>query len=463
MKKLIFIILILFCYTAWAQATFIIETIPDYTPPEDFIYIAGSFNDWNGGDDTYQMYKNTNDQWQVILEGFASGSYIEYKFTRGSWNKVEKGPNGEEIPNRQFTFGNGDTIYIVIENWADMNPNLSTAAENVVIMDDEFYMPQLDRYRRIWLYLPPDYETSGQSYPVIYMHDGQNLFDAYTSGYGEWEVDETLNDIFGRGHAVPIVVGIDHGGSARVDELTPWYNSAYGGGEGDEYLAFIVETLKPYIDTTYRTLPDRENTGIMGSSLGGLISTYGAIKYQDVFSRSGPFSPAYWINNDSIWDFITAAGFQQDVMFYQNVGELEGDDYIDLMYQMRNKLIATGFHNVMSKLIPDAAHNEQTWRDDFEEAYFWLFREYADIPEIDRDAKYISVFPNPCSNILSIKGLANLNIQLIEIINNYGQTMKQVKNYSSDSGLDISELPTGSYLVKVITDKHSYTAKFIKR
>jgi len=233
--------------------------------------------------------------------------------------------------------------------------------------------------------------------------------------------------------------------------------------EGDEYLAFIVETLKPYIDTTYRTLPDRENTGIMGSSLGGLISTYGAIKYQDVFSRSGPFSPAYWINNDSIWDFITAAGFQQDVMFYQNVGELEGDDYIDLMYQMRNKLIATGFHNVMSKLIPDAAHNEQTWRDDFEEAYFWLFREYADIPEIDRDAKYISVFPNPCSNILSIKGLANLNIQLIEIINNYGQTMKQVKNYSSDSGLDISELPTGSYLVKVITDKHSYTAKFIKR
>jgi len=65
MKKLIFIILILFCYTAWAQATFIIETIPDYTPPEDFIYIAGSFNDWNGGDDTYQMYKNTNDQWQL--------------------------------------------------------------------------------------------------------------------------------------------------------------------------------------------------------------------------------------------------------------------------------------------------------------------------------------------------------------------------------------------------------------
>jgi predicted alpha/beta superfamily hydrolase len=322
MKKVLFLVILLapviFNEPLRAQATFILESIPEYTPEDDFIYMAGDFNGWNPGDINHKLVKNNEGLWETVLDGFPDGITLEYKFTRGNWSTVEKGPDGEEIENRSFTFGNGDTVVIIVENWADFGGGgNSTAAENVIIMDDEFYMPQLERTRRIWLYLPPDYDESDRYYPVLYMHDGQNLFDEITSYAGEWEVDETLNELAQQGYQVPIVVGIDNGGAFRIDELTPWYNDEYdAGGQGDEYIDFIVETLKLHIDENYRTLPDAENTGIMGSSLGGLISWYGTLKYPSVFSKSGIFSPAYWINYDSIWNYLHQNSQNEGMRFY---------------------------------------------------------------------------------------------------------------------------------------------------
>jgi hypothetical protein len=276
-KHLLFVFIsITITFTASAQVTFIIDSIPAYTPPEDTLYIAGDFQGWNPGDPAFALTKNANGKWFITAEAAPAGTTIQYKFTRGDWGRVEKGPNGEEIPNRVYTFGNADTVHHIVYNWADFGGGgTSTAADNVHVMDDEFYMPQLDRYRRIWVYLPPDYEETEDHYPVIYMHDGQNLFDASTSFVGEWEVDETLNDLFDEGYKVPIVVGIDNGGTERINEYTPWVNPGYGGGQGNLYLEFIVETLKPHIDQYYRTLPGRDHTAIWGSSLGGLISQYG--------------------------------------------------------------------------------------------------------------------------------------------------------------------------------------------
>ena len=111
------------------------------------------------------------------------------------------------------------------------------------------------------------------------MHDGQNLFDKNTSGYGEWKVDEALDKLYREKGLKLIVVGIDHGGSERLNEYSPFKNEKYGGGKGDAYLDFVVNTLKPYIDSNYRTLSDKKNTGIMGSSMGGLISHYAALKF----------------------------------------------------------------------------------------------------------------------------------------------------------------------------------------
>ncbi len=228
----------------------------------------------------------------------ASTGTIQYKFTRGGWSKVEGDANGNPRPNRAFTYGNGQTVNIEILSWEDLDGSsgTSTAAPNVQILSTSFAMPQLNRTRRIWLYLPPDYQTGNRRYPVIYMHDGQNLFDNTTSFSGEWGIDETLNQLFPTDSGA-IVVGIDNGGSDRTNEYSPWMNPQYGGGQGDLYARFIVETLKPYIDQNFRTKPEREFTATIGSSMGGLISYYLGLKHQQVFSKIGIFSPSFWFSS----------------------------------------------------------------------------------------------------------------------------------------------------------------------
>ena len=169
-------------------------------------------------------------------------------------------------------------------------------------MDSAFFIPQLNRYRRIWIYLPADYATSQKHYPVLYMHDGQNLFDEATTAYGnEWGVDEILDSLTAKGKPGCIVVGIDNGGAARMSEYNPYEFTWRGGSttekflpQGNQYCSFLATTLKPFIDKKFRTLPAKENTLIAGSSMGGLISYYAALNYPQVFGKAGVFSPAFW-------------------------------------------------------------------------------------------------------------------------------------------------------------------------
>jgi len=197
------------------------------------------------------------------------------------------------------------TYEFKVYHWRDYVEETGLGTHTIVgnIITFKMKIPQLDnRERRIWVYLPPDYNQSNRRYPVLYMHDGQNLFDQATSFAGEWQVDETLERLFKEKGFAIIVVGIDNGGERRIDEYSPWVNSEYGrGGEGDAYVRFIVETLKPYIDSKYRTLPNE--TGIMGSSLGGLISIYAGFKYPEVFKYVGAMSPAFWFNPE-IYEFV---------------------------------------------------------------------------------------------------------------------------------------------------------------
>lgn len=446
-----------------AQVTFVIDSIPDYTPPGDVLYIAGDFNGWNPGDVNHMLSKNNDGLWESTIDGFPDGITIQFKFTRGDWGTVEKGTSGEEIDNRTYTFGNDSTVHLIIYNWADNNGGgNSTAAENVTIMDEDFYMPQLDRTRRIWVYLPPDYDETMKNYPVLYMHDGQNLFDELTSFAGEWEVDETLNNLADEGYRVPIVVGIDNGGVDRIDELTPWFNPSWGGGQGDEYMAFIVETLKPHIEANYRTLTGRENTGIMGSSLGGLISVYGALKYQYVFSKCGSFSPAYWINNDSIWDFIALIGRQDDIRFYQNIGEFEQQTSIELLLQMEDSLRSIGFSNIFSKVIAGGEHNEATWRDDFREAYLWLFDGYAN--RIGESiAEPLLIAPNPVDDFLVIQNwdLNKEKMSEYRITDSLGKSVQS--RVLRNARIKVKNLVPGMYILTIESDQQVYTGKFIKQ
>jgi len=243
----------------------------------------------------------------------------------------------------------------------------SSASKNVSTFTIE--APQLKTTKKIWIYLPEDYSATAKKYSVIYMHDAQNLFDSKTAYSGEWNVDEKLDSL----KAPVIVVGIEHGNDKRIDELTPFKNEKYGGGNADNYLDFIVKTLKPYIDKNYRTKPKAKNTIIMGSSLGGLVSYYATLKYPETFGKAGVFSPSFWFSNDIYT--LTEKAPKIKTKIYFLCGDKESDDMVKDMTKMERLLDTKRcycLHLTKSKIVKGGEHNEKLWRDGFVKAVLWL-------------------------------------------------------------------------------------------
>jgi predicted alpha/beta superfamily hydrolase len=252
------------------------------------------------------------------------------------------------------------------------DPVVHTVTGSLLVLE-QLHSPQLDNQRDILAYLPPLYDTTDRRYPVIYMHDGQNLFDAATSFVGEWQVDETLENLAGEGIEA-IAVGILNIPEQRLHELSPFQESR-SKGLGDVYLRFIVETVKPLIDTSFRTLAQREHAGILGSSMGGLTSLYGYLAYPEVFGFAGVFSPSFDFGSSAIFHFVEQAANIPPGRIYIDVGTNEGGNiikdpaeipefsrgYLQSVQKMRDLLIAkgcTGLHYVEE---PDAVHNEAAW------------------------------------------------------------------------------------------------------
>lgn len=236
----------------------------------------------------------------------------------------------------------------------------------------EIDAPQLQTKKKIWVYLPLNYEKSTKKYPVIYMHDAQNLFDAAASFGDEWNIDETLDSL----KAKVIVIGIEHGNEKRFEELTPYKNEIRGGGNADLYLDFIVKTLKPQIDSTYRTKTNAKNTCIWGSSLGGLVSFYATLKYPDVFGKVGCFSPAFWINKEAIFQKMENTP-EFNTKIYLLCGDNEGKENMVANMKEMETLINSKRCECKklnkSVIIKGGEHNEKLWRNAFAKAYLWLF------------------------------------------------------------------------------------------
>jgi predicted alpha/beta superfamily hydrolase len=253
------------------------------------------------------------------------------------------------------------------------NARAHTASPNVHVLPEPLTIPGLDRQRTIRIYLPPGYTTEKKRYPVLYMHDGQNLFDDATSFLGEWGVDETLDALAKSRHFQLIVVGIDNGAENRIHELSAWDSPKYGKGDGRQYTAFIVDVLKPYVDKHYRTKPDRANTAIMGSSLGGLISHYAIYQYPQVFGKAGILSPAYWYAPE-VFDYTAARSLPADAKLYFYAGGKEGEEMLPEFNRM-TKLIRSKIRaeNISVRIDPEAKHNEAAWRSEFPHAVSWLF------------------------------------------------------------------------------------------
>ncbi|MGH8854718.1 MAG: alpha/beta hydrolase [Telluria sp.] len=250
----------------------------------------------------------------------------------------------------------------------------STALPGVSLLGAPLEMPGLARKRQLRLYLPPGYATSGKRYPVLYMHDGQNLFDAATAYAGEWKVDETLDALAREGKLELIVVGIDNGGEKRMTELNAWTNARFGTAEGREYTDFVVKTVKPLVDGKYRTLPGREHTAIMGSSMGGLASHYALAQYPQVFSKAGVFSPAYFTAQPS-FGFVASKPVPKDARVYLLMGEKEGPEMVGDVKRMADVVRKSGHPaaNTKLKIVPGAEHNEAFWAGELREALLWMF------------------------------------------------------------------------------------------
>jgi predicted alpha/beta superfamily hydrolase len=251
----------------------------------------------------------------------------------------------------------------------------STKADNVHILEKEFIIEGLnDISHKVWLYLPPNYDATEDNYPVIYMHDAQNLFDDATSFVGEWGVDETLNALYEKTGKGFIVVGIENGGEKRMEEYTPWKHPKHGGGKGDIYVDFLANELKPYIDKTYRTKTSAESTAIIGSSLGGFISFYGGLKHPTSFGKIGALSTSFWFS-DKINDFAKENGNQQNTKMYLLVGGKEGDTMVPDTENMAALLVSIGFPkgNIKTKIVADGKHKESFWKAEFLEVIKFLY------------------------------------------------------------------------------------------
>lgn len=202
------------------------------------------------------------------------------------------------------------------------------------------------------------------------MHDGQNLFDNATSYSGEWGIDEYLDSIFSLGEKEVIVVGIDNGLSKRMNEYNPYSFRQYGKGEGDKYVDFLVKSLKPFIDRHYRTLRDKKNTYIAGSSMGGLISFYAVLKYPAVFGGAGIFSPAFW-TAPAIDSLVISKAKNMNARLFFYAGGKEGDSTILDMRKIEKEIktiTASPLHEIIDA---DAKHNEDAWRKYFPRFYEW--------------------------------------------------------------------------------------------
>lgn len=296
----------------------------------------------------------------------------EYKSTEENWESVAV-VDGERTTQNCSVVEDCETNTIEIEHWADHFPKKernSTASKNVHIIDESFYIPQLDRYRRVWIYLPESYTSSKKKYPVLYMQDGQNVFDEVTSAYGEWGVDEAL-DALGAQHKEIIVVAIDNGGDKRLNEYSPFDMEQYGKGEGDQYANFLVQTLKPFIDNHYRTLKDNKNTFIAGSSMGGLISFYAILKYPKVFGGAGVFSPAFWIT-PQFKQINPDDAKKLKGKIYFSAGQQESEQVVSDMLHVVEQMKQYSGAKIKTVIRAEGKHDEPTWREEFPKFYKWM-------------------------------------------------------------------------------------------
>lgn len=385
-----------------------VVTAPADTPPDATLYLAGSapaLGGWKA--DGLPLTKSPDGTWTATAD---LPPDTEFKITRGSWETVEKSAHGGERPNR--TLAGADlsqpqrlavaltvelTVALTVERWAT---GAASARPHTVVGDLQIVeLPSavLGGRRTLRIWLPPGYAAdsaaaSAPRYDVLYLHDGQNLFDRATSSFGnEWEIDETLTRLIAAQRVRPlIVVGIDNAGAGRIYEYTyvrdPSVNAALGagraGGGGAMYAKFLLTEVMPYVRQTYRVGTGPAHTFMGGSSLGALITFEIARRNPDTFGGILIMSPAtWWADQAFVKDLEAAPGGLSGTRVWLDMGTAEVVATTALggpqkyIAEARRLDAALTKHNIDHRLYLDegASHNESAWARRFPTAIEYLF------------------------------------------------------------------------------------------
>ena len=349
----------------------ILKTDEDDVRP---VYISGNFNDWQTQDKEFMMEKIGNNSYQYEFPNdFDYPEELQYKFTKGDWSEVEIDAHGNRTENRSTKKHSGIQNEFVArwrKNWL---PFKQSFLPQVLLISDKFEIPQLNKTRKIWALLPHDYDKSSESYPVMYLQDAQNLFNE-NAKYGNWEIDKKLAVMSEYKIGKIIIIAIEHAEEDRIKE----YNvgkTLLGKGQGKKYIRFVTETLKPFVDSNFRTKKEREFTGIGGSSMGGLVSIFSGLRYPEVYGKLMIFSPSLWVVPELKIDSVSTA--TDDTKIYLYAGGDESATMIEHVQSFKDEIISSEFVKDKNKINLSinikGKHSETYWSDEFPKAIEWLF------------------------------------------------------------------------------------------
>ncbi len=347
------------------------------TDEDDFrpVYLSGNFNQWQTQDKNFMMEKIGDGLYHFKFNhDFQYPAPMLYKFTKGDWSEVEIDQYGNRTENRVCLQKNGvhkEHVFKWRRNWLPFKPNF---LPQVKLISDEFEIPQLNKKRKIWALLPHDYDQTNERYPVMYLQDAQNLFNEKAK-FGNWEIDKKLAVMAEYNIGKIIIIAIEHAEKDRIKE----YNvgkTVLGLGQGKQYIRFVTDTLKPFVDSNFKTKPDREHTGIGGSSMGGLVSIFSGLMYPEVYGKLMIFSPSLWVvpklNIPADYDH----GYE-DTKIYLYAGGDESATMIEHVKRFKKNMIKSEFvadkMKINLSINMEGKHNESYWSDEFPKAIEWLF------------------------------------------------------------------------------------------
>jgi predicted alpha/beta superfamily hydrolase len=369
-------------------------------------YLASNRNGWNPGDAAMRLSARSDGRWQVLVPHSDDRSPLEFKFTRGGWDTVEVASDLSDIPNRRLAPLDASglkpnepaTIELTIEKFADQRPDVGAkkaadpyrnihavgTVRRVQVVGGG--VAGLVRDALVWL--PPGYdepENAERRYPVLYLQDGQTVFEQPPGVPGEWRADETATELVRTGRIEPlIIVAIPNAGMNRTPEYLPVSGPRNAEPHADEYVSFVLREVMPRVERAFRIETGPEHTGIGGASLGGLVSLYAATRHPEVFGRVLAESPSLVLGERALWKDLFGSVRRWPERVYIGMGGREasqdpgGQDenqkHVDAAAAL-DSLVAGHVSAADHKLVidPEAIHNENAWAARFPAALEFLF------------------------------------------------------------------------------------------